>query len=104
MATESVLQAKIEVEKARDDLEIKVEEIQRNIKGLLLNLSIGQNEFEQRTNAIEVERIRFDIGLADEISIKAKEISRYDSAFMILQTLRELDLIALDLSARGVEL
>jgi outer membrane protein TolC len=104
LAAESVLQAKIEVEKARDDLEIKIEEIQRNIKGLLLNLSIGQNEFEQRTNAIEVERIRFEIGLADESSIKFKEISLYDSAFMVLQTLRELDLIALDLSARGVEL
>jgi outer membrane protein TolC len=103
-ATESVLQAKLEVEKARDDLEIKVEEIQRNIKGLLLNLSIEQNKFEQRTNAIEVERIRFEIGLANEISIRDKEISWYDSAFMVLQTLRELDLIALDLSASGVEL
>jgi len=104
LATESVLQAEIEVEKARDDLEKKIEEIQRNIEGLLLNLSIGQYEFDQRTNAIEVERIRFDIGLANDNSIKSKEISRYDSAFMILQTLRELELIALDLSARGIEL
>ncbi len=104
MASESVLQAKIEVEKARDDLEIQVEEIQRNIKGLLLNLSIAQYEFEQRTNDIEVERIRFDIAMANESSIKAKEIAWYDSAFKILQTLRELNLIALDLKARGLEL
>jgi hypothetical protein len=102
LATESVLQAKMEVEKTRDDLEINIDEIQKNIKGLLLNLSIGLYEFEQRTNDIEVERIRFGIGLADENSIKAKEIAWYDSAFMVLQTLRELDLIALDLSARGV--
>lgn len=104
LADESVLQAKIEVEKARDDLEMKVDEIQRNIEGLYLNLSIGQYDFEQRSNDIEVERIRFEIGLADESSIKAKEIAWYDSAFMILQNLRELDLIALDLNARGVEL
>ncbi len=104
LASEAVLQAKIEVESARDDLEKKVDEIQRNIKGLLLNLSIAQNDFEQRTNAIEVERIRFEIGLANESSIKAKEISWYDSAFIILQTLRELELISLDLSASGIEL
>ena len=104
LADESVLQAKLEVEKARDDLELKVEEIQRNIEGLILNLSIGQYEFERRTNDIEVERIRFEIGLADESSIKTKEISWYDSAFMVLQNLRELDLIALDLNARGMNL
>jgi outer membrane protein TolC len=104
LADESVLQAKLEVEKARDDLELKVEEIQRNIEGLILNLSIGLYEFERRTNDIEVERIRFEIGLADESSIKTKEISWYDSAFMVLQNLRELDLIALDLNARGMNL
>ena len=104
LATESVLQAKIEVEKAQENLEKKIEEIQRNIKGLLLNLSIAQYEFEQSTTAIDVERIRFEIGLANETSIKAKEIAWYDSAFVVLQTLRELDLIALDLSSRGVEL
>lgn len=104
LADESVLQAKIEVEKARDNLEKKIDEIQRNVNGLLFNLSIGQYDLEQRTNAVEVERIRFEIGLANESSIKAKEISWYDSAFMVLQNLRELELIALDLSASGIEL
>ena len=103
LAVESILQAEIEVEKARDDVELKVEEIQRNVKGLLINLSIALYEFEQRTNDIEVERIRFTIGRANESSIKAKELSMYDSAFMVLQILRELDLIALDLRARGVD-
>ncbi len=104
LATEAVIQAKIEVEKARDDIELKVEDIQRNIKGLLLNLSIAQYEYEQRINDIEVERIRFEIGLANENSIKAKEISLYDSAFLILQILRDLELIALDLRARGLDI
>lgn len=104
LADESVLQAKLEVESARNDLEIKVDDIQRNIKGLLLNLSVGLYDFEQRTNDIEVERIRFEIGLANDNSIRAKEIAQYDSAFMVLQTLRELDLIALDLSSRGLDL
>lgn len=104
LASESVLQAKIEVEKARDNLEKKIDDIQRNIKGLLLKLSIGQNNFDQLTNAIEVERIRFEIGLANKSSIKSKEISWYESAFLILQTLRELELIVLDLRANGIEI
>lgn len=104
LAEESVLQAMIEVEKARDNIELKVDEIQRNINSLLLNLSIGQYEVNQRNNDVEVERIRFDIGLANENSIRAKEIAWYDSAFMVLQTLRELELIALDLSALGVDI
>ena len=104
LAAESILQAEIEVERARKDVVLKVEEIQRNVKGLLLNLAIGLDEVEQRANAIEVEQIRFTIGLANESSIRAKEIAWYDSAFQVLQTLRELDLIALDLRASGVEL
>ena len=104
LAAESVLQAKIEVEKERDALELKVDEIQRNIKGLLLNLSLAQVEFEQRTNDVEVEKIRFEIGLANEKSIKAKEISRYEAAFTILQILREIELIALDLKSSGIGL
>ncbi|MGD1821745.1 MAG: TolC family protein [Pleomorphochaeta sp.] len=104
LADESVIQARIEVEKARDNVETTVEEIQKNVKGLLINLSLAQFEFEQRANDIEVERIRFEIGLANESSIKAKELAWYDSAFTLLQILRELDLIALDLKASGVEL
>ncbi len=60
----------------------------------MLNLSIAQYDFEQRNNDIEVERIQFKIGLANESSIKVKEIARYNSAFLILQTLRELNLLA----------
>jgi outer membrane protein TolC len=104
LAKESVIQAKIEVEKAKEDLELKVEEIQRNIKGLLFNLSIAQREFEQRTNDVEVERIRFEIGIANESSIKAKEIAWYESAFNVLQILREIELIALELNSSGVEI
>lgn len=104
LAQESVLQAKIEVEKVRDDIEQQVETIQRNVKSLLLNLSIAQYDFEQRTNDIEVEQIRFEIGMANENSIKAKQIAWYDSAFLILQNLRELNLIALDLQSRGVDI
>lgn len=104
LANESVIQAKIEVEKARDDIELKVDDIQRNIKGLLINLAIAQYEVEKSTNDIEVERIRFEIGLANESSIKAKEIAWYGSAFTVLQILRELNLIALDLQSSGVDL
>ncbi|MBI9095374.1 MAG: hypothetical protein JEY71_10870 [Sphaerochaeta sp.] len=104
LSGEGVLQAKKEVEKARQDLVTTIEEIQRNAEGLLLNLFVALNEFQLKENAVEVERIRSSVGLANESSIRAKELAWYEAAFTVLQTLRELRLIALDLEGSGLEL
>lgn len=102
LAGEGLLQAKKEVEKAKQAIETKIEETQRSVQGLLLNLSVGLNDFQIKENAVEVERIRSSVGLANESSIRAKELAWYDAAFTVLQTLRELRLIALDLEGSGV--
>lgn len=104
LASEGLLQARKEVEKARQDIQTKIEETQRSVEGLLLNLSVGLNDFQIKENAVEVERIRSSVGLANDSSIRAKELAWYESAFTVLQTLRELRLIALDLEGSGVKL
>lgn len=104
LASEVLLQARKEVEKAKQDIAIKIEETQRSVEGLLLNLSVGLNDFQMKENAVEVERIRSSVGLANESSIRAKELAWYEAAFTVLQTLRELRLIALDLEGSGVKL
>ncbi|MDY0289696.1 MAG: hypothetical protein RBR15_12795 [Sphaerochaeta sp.] len=104
LADEGLVQAQKDVEKARQAIMTKVEETQRSVEGLLLNLSVGLNDFHLKENAVEVERIRSSVGLANESSIRAKELAWYGSAFTVLQTLRELRLIALDLEGSGVEL
>ena len=101
---EGVLQARKEVQKAKQNLETKIEDTQRSVEGLLLSLSVGLNDFQLKENAVEVERIRSSVGLANESSIRAKELAWYDAAFTVLQTLRELRLIALDLEGSGVKL
>lgn len=103
LASEGVLQASKELAKAKQNLETKIEETQRSVQGLLLNLSVGLNDFAIKENAVEVERIRSSVGLANESSIRAKELAWYESAFTVLQTLRELRLIALDLEGSGVK-
>ena len=104
LAEEGLLQARKEVAIAKQNLETKIEEIQRSVEGLLLNLSVGLNDFQMKENAVEVERIRSSVGLANESSIRAKELAWYEAAFTVLQTLRELRLIALDLEGSGVKL
>ncbi|HKL57218.1 MAG TPA: hypothetical protein VJ854_02365 [Sphaerochaeta sp.] len=104
LAGEGLLQAQKEVAKAKQNIMTKVEETQRSVEGLLLNLSVGLNDFHLKENAVEVERIRSSVGLANESSIRAKELAWYESAFTVLQTLRELRLIALDLEGGGVQL
>jgi len=104
LGSEGVLQARNEVTKAKQDLETKIGETQRRVEGLLLSLSVGLNDFQLKENAVEVERIRSSVGLANESSIRTKELSWYDAAFTVLQTLRELRLIALDLEGSGVKL
>ena len=104
LTSEGVLQAKIELQKARQNIETKIADTQRSVEGLLLNLSVSLNDFQLKENAVEVERIRSSVGLANESSIRAKELSWYDAAFTVLQTLRELRVIALDLEGSGVKL
>ena len=104
LSHESVLQAKKEVEKAKQNLQTTIEETQRSVQGLLLNLSVSLNDFQLKENAVEVERIRSSVGLANESSIRSKELAWYEAAFTVLQTLRELRLIALDLEGRGIKL
>jgi outer membrane protein TolC len=104
LANEGLLQARKEVEKAKQDIQTKIEETQRSVQGLLLNLSVGLNDFQMKENAVEVERIRSSVGLANDSSIRAKELAWYEAAFTVLQTLRELRLIALNLEGSGVKL
>jgi len=104
LADEGIQQARIEVTQAKQNLETKVEEIQRNVEGLLISLSVGLNDFQSKDNAVEVERIRSSVGLANQSSIRAKELARYEAAFTVLQILRELRLIALDLEGSGLKL
>lgn len=104
LAEEGLLQARKEVAIAKQNLETKIEEIQRSVEGLLLKLSVGLNDYAIRENAVEVERIRSSVGLANASSIREKELAWYEAAFTVLQTLRELRLIALDLQGSGVKL
>lgn len=104
LAKEGVLQARQEVAKAKQDLETKIEQTQRSVEGLLLALAVSLNDFQLKENIVEVERIRSSVGLANESSIRAKELAWYDAAFTVLQTLRELRLIALDIEGSGVKL
>ena len=104
LASESILQARMELDKATQNIETRIEEMQRSVEGLLLNLSVGLNTFQLKENEVEVERIRSSVGLANESSIRAKELAWYDAAFAVLQTLRELRLIALDLEGSNVKL
>ncbi len=104
LASEGLLQARKEVEKAKQALETKIEDTQRSVQGLLINLSVSLNDFQLKENAVEVERIRSSVGLGNDSSIRAKELSWYEAAFTVLQTLRELRLIALDLEGSGVKL
>lgn len=104
LANEGVLQARKEVEKVRQDITTEIEEIQRSVDGLLLNLSVSLNDYSIKENAVEVERIRSSVGLANESSIRTKELAWYEAAFTVLQILRELRLIALDLEGGGVQL
>ncbi|HKL60285.1 MAG TPA: TolC family protein [Sphaerochaeta sp.] len=104
LAGEGLMQARAEVEKARQDIETKIEQTQRSVEGLLLSLSVGLNDFQLKDNQVEVERIRSSVGLANTSSIRVKELARYSAAFSVLQTLRELRLIALDLEGSGIKL
>lgn len=104
LADEGLLQAKAEVEKARQTLETQVEQTQRDVQGLLLSLTVALNDYQLKENAVEVERIRSSVGLANESTIRIKELDRFKAAFTVLQTLRQLCLIALDLEGSGIEL
>lgn len=104
LAAEGVLQAEKEVEKAKQDIETKVDETMRSIEGLTLNLAIGLHDFALKTNAYEVEEIRYSFELANANSLRVKKLAWYEAAFTVLQTLRELNLIALELQSSGVKL
>ncbi|HKM05601.1 MAG TPA: TolC family protein [Sphaerochaeta sp.] len=104
LAGEGLMQARAEVEKARQNIETKIEQTQRSVEGLLLSLSVGLNDFQLKDNQVEIERIRSSVGLANTSSIRVKELARYSAAFSVLQTLRELRLIALDLEGSGIKL
>jgi len=97
LSKESIYQAEKSMQIAQEALLSKVEELQRQLNRQMLSLQLYLSDYEIASNDVEVERIRSSIGLADSISIQRKEIQRYASAFSVLQSLREMELIYLEL-------
>ncbi len=97
LSRESIYQAEKSMQIAQEALLSKVEELQRQLNRQMLSLQLYLSDYEIASNDVEVERIRSSIGLADSISIQRKEIQRYASAFFVLQSLREMELIYLEM-------
>lgn len=99
LAEEGLYQATKEAEIMKKEIDTTLEDAERTYKGLLASLGVGLLDYQMQDNAVEVETIRASVGLANESSIRMKELERYAAAFTLLQTIRELELLQLQMES-----
>jgi hypothetical protein len=99
LAGESLTQAIWKVRDALDSVTLELEDFQRRLNDQLLNLRLSLSDYQIKANDVEVEIIRASMGLGSESSIQIRENLNYASAFAVLQSLRELEILSLELDA-----
>ena len=97
LAGESLSQAIIQVTEALQGVSSNLEDFQRRLNQQILSLRLALSDYQIKANDVEVERIRATMGLGSASSIEIRENLSYASAFAVLQNLRELELLSLEL-------
>ncbi|AEV28636.1 hypothetical protein SpiGrapes_0808 [Sphaerochaeta pleomorpha str. Grapes] len=97
IAGESLSQAIIQVTEAMQGVTSNLEDFQRRLNQQILSLRLALSDYQIKANDVEVERIRTTMGLGSASSIEIRENLTYASAFTVLQSLRELELLSLEL-------
>jgi hypothetical protein len=100
LAGESLTQAIWKVRDALDSVTLDLEDFQRRLNDQLLTLRLALSDYQIKANDVEVELIRASMGLGSESSIQIRENLNYASAFAVLQSLRELEILTLELDAK----
>jgi hypothetical protein len=97
LAGEGLLQAIIKVRDAITGVTSDLKDFQRRLNQQFLSLRLALSDYQIKANDVEVERIRSTMGLGSTSSIQIRENLNYASAFAVLQNLRELELLSLEL-------
>lgn len=99
LAGESLSQAVSQIRSAMEGVEDKLGDLQRRLNDQVRTLGLALADYRIKANDVEVERILASMGLGDESSIRVRENLNYEAAFAVLQSLRSLDLLSLELDA-----
>jgi hypothetical protein len=101
LAREALAQASADIVAAREAVSDRLSDFQRRLNDRLQSLDLSLADYLLKANEVEVEQIRASMGAGDEVTVQTRENELYEAAFVVLQDLRDLDLLSLELDLIG---
>ncbi len=95
---QQALQAELEVERAREEVESALEALQLQINQSIDTLAQRIDDYVLTTRRLEHENIRNTYGVSDTLRLEQSEIAMYRSAFALLDSLRTLYVLGKEIS------
>lgn len=102
-AQQALLGAKTEVEQAYQAAKDAVWELHDQIRQLTVDLSVQMGDYQLKTRQLESERIKFEANISDNTMVRQRELDWYQSAFVVLGTLRSLAYQQVRLTLLGLD-
>jgi hypothetical protein len=97
LADEQIVQASIAKERADSAVRQTIRDFQMRIDTGISSLGLLLEDYRYAVNAIEIERILSESYQGNTLSMKRKELARYGAAFNLLQHLRTMTLLSMEL-------
>jgi hypothetical protein len=98
LADEAMLQATIAQGTARDAVLDQFDAYQQEIDLQLLNLSLDLEAYTVAVHDLEISSIRAEAGIIDNFTLRRAELQVYEEAFAMLQQVRNMYLLQLEIS------
>jgi len=98
LADEAIMQATIARDAARDAVLDQFDTCQEEIDLQLLNLSLNLEAYTIAVNDLDAATIRAEAGIIDQSTLRRAELSVYESAFTVLQHIRNMQVLQLEVA------
>jgi len=103
MADEQLRAAEAKVKEAALGVKERVQDFQARLQRELRRLPIVFEEYQLAQQDLEEERIRYNSGISNQRQLQQRTAASYRTAFSVLQSLRELSLLSLEMEMMSGE-